>query len=177
MSEAPTKEQFDALQTELATLKSGNAELVKAVESLTTERDGALSRTHGFEQTLAQMVMAPVVERLIHPSVATLLPKPELDATTGRPTDGWQAKLTEWEQEHGSLLKPATAPDHAPAPIPPPPAPAPAPAPAPRVSTPPTDPSRGNRDIHYWRKLRADDPGQFRSRHDEYQADLAAWNQ
>jgi len=161
------EDKIKAMEAEIATLKKSHVDLAEALQGARTERDAAVARTQAWEGTLAEGAVAPYVERLVHPSVASLLPKPQIDPQTGKVTEEWRKAMDAWEQEHGSLLKPATpgrtatpgAPNGGPGQG----------APG-RPSTPTADPRGGVRDIHYWRRLQAEHPAEFRARWQEYTA-------
>ena len=101
--------RFDALSTEHAQLKTTHGEVLATAQSAAAERDAASVRIEAWGQTVNEMVMAPMVERLVDPAVAALLPQPTLDPATGRVSDEWRQNLATWEDEHKSLFKPATA--------------------------------------------------------------------
>ncbi len=181
--ETVPKADFEALQTKLQTLESEHTELktthaatLQTLQSVEAERSAASGKTEAWGQTVTDIVMAPVVARLVDPAVASLLPKPTLDPATGKVAEEWAEALKTWEGEHQSLFRSAVAaPSPTPGPAPAGGAPAGESPPAtPRPSTPPSAGGNPVRTAEYWQKMMMEEEAQFVRRSKEYLADKAA---
>lgn len=164
------KKEHDRVLGELTKLKANIDELkathgttLQTLQGVEAERDSAASKIAGLQETVTETLLAPMVARLLHPSAASLLPKPTFDEATGRISEQWSTDATAWMTEHESLLKPVAAPA----------TPAPA-SPDPRPSTPPSAGGNPVRNKEYWINLMTTDINSFRRRFPEYQADKSA---
>ena len=160
---ATLTQSVEGLTAERDALKAERTNLAASVESLTGERNTAAATVDAWTGTLVEVHQRPLMDRLIDPVAASVLPSPEIDPATGKITEASASALAAFAEQHAALFKPAEAPATPPE----------TPAAPPVVSTPVVDPGGNEITRAYWDKLRTESPREWRSR--ETQKRYLAW--